>query len=113
MKNPAAETAGCINYKTFDHPHPNPPPSRGREKIDILPSRGRVFLGMHLPHNSLKKKSLFGRRRIYLLLWFFRKKVGSNINDEPPGFPLKDCGNDRNISHVLLLMVSLVTGSFP
>jgi len=35
-------------------------------------------------------------------------KAGIQEKQRKTGFPLKDRGNDRNISHVLLLMVSLV-----
>jgi hypothetical protein len=35
-------------------------------------------------------------------------KAGIQEKQRKTGFPLNACGNDRNISHVLLLMVSLV-----
>jgi len=39
----------------------------------------------------------------------FLRRQESRKTKEKTGFPLKNCGNDGNISGVLLLMVSLVT----
>jgi len=39
----------------------------------------------------------------------FLRKQESRETKEKTGFPLKNCGNDSNISNVLLLMNSLVT----
>src|SRR4030042_6674352 len=41
--------------------------------------------------------------------WSFLRKQESRKIKEKTGFPLKNCGNDGNISNVLLLMNSLVT----
>jgi len=40
--------------------------------------------------------------------WSFLRKQESRKTKEKTGFPLKNCGNDGNISNVLLLMNSLV-----
>jgi len=40
--------------------------------------------------------------------WSFLRKQESRKIKEKTGFPLKNCGNDGNISNVLLLMNSLV-----
>ena len=73
----------------------------------------------------LKKKrlryiiSIKGKQSILLLMsslvkphnWSFLRKQESRKIKEKTGFPLKNCGNDGNISNVLLLMNSLVTAT--
>src|SRR4030065_1561522 len=39
----------------------------------------------------------------------FLRKQESRKTKEKTGFPLKNCGNDKNISNILSLMVSLLT----
>src|SRR4030042_261548 len=41
--------------------------------------------------------------------WSFLRKQESRKIKEKTGFPLKNCGNDKNISNILSLMVSLLT----
>ena len=45
--------------------------------------------------------------------WSFLRKQESRKIKEKTGFPLKNCGNDGNISNVLLLMNSLVYSPAP
>jgi len=44
--------------------------------------------------------------------WSFLRKQESRKIKEKTGFPLKNCGNDGNISNVLLLMNSLVLTNY-